>query len=755
MTRWFIGFICVLWASFVAAQTPLPVGPAPMALTFDHFPDRLHAFVWRNWNLVPTERLAEVVGAKTDEIRQVAAAMGLPKEDVLPAAGRDRLYLTIIRRNWHLLPYDQLLQLLGWTPERLDEALREDDFLWHKLGALKPKCDRLSYAPPDEAARRREAEIAKVVAEVFGPELTKPAERPLDFLGRFTGPIEHPRPVAPSANLRFLYSYFAVFGDPLVDPALDPYPDALLQKYADLGVNGVWLHVVLRDLAPASADYTEFGQGSERRLANLRALVARAKRFGIGVYLYVNEPRAMPVAFFKDRPDDAGVREGDLEAMCTSSPRVRRWLSASLEAVFRAVPDLGGVFTITGSENLTNCASHHHAEQCPRCKSRPPAEIVAEVNACIEAGVHRGSPSARVLAWDWGWADARANDVIAKLPKGVELMSVSEWGLPIHRGGVADAVGEYSLSAVGPGQRAIGRWKLARERGLATVAKVQVNNSWELSTVPYLPVMDLVAEHCHGLAQRSVGGVMLSWSLGGFPSPNLRIVQEVFKEPAAPVDAVLDRLAVERFGTAGAPAARRAWATFSNGLREYPFDASVIYRCPVQLGPANLLWAKPTGYASTMVGFPYDDLKGWRGPYPAEPFASQFEKVAEAWDAGCKELAAAVAAAPADRAEDAKAELRFARAASLHFRSVANQTRFVIARDALASGRGDRSAAAAEMRRMLREEESAAVELFRLCREDSRIGFEASNHYAYLPQDLIEKVLNCRWVGEHVAGSTK
>ena len=29
---------------------------------------------------------------------------------------------------------------------------------------------------------------------------------------------------------------------------------------------------------------------------------------------------------------------------------------------------------------------------------------------------------------------------------------------------------------------------------------------------------------------------------------------------------------------------------------------------------------------------------------------------------------------------------------------------------------------------------------------DSRIGFEASNHYLYLPTDLTEKVINCRWL---------
>ena len=49
---------------------------------------------------------------------------------------------------------------------------------------------------------------------------------------------------------------------------------------------------------------------------------------------------------------------------------------------------------------------------------------------------------------------------------------------------------------------------------------------------------------------------------------------------------------------------------------------------------------------------------------------------------------------------------------------------------------------------------SAAVEielaqrLFTLTRQDSRIGFEASNHYYYLPLDLVEKVIDCTYILE-------
>ena len=747
----------------VAGEAALPHGPAPAPIATRHFPDRLHEFVWRNWNLASPDKLAKLLGASAADITAMADSMGLPPAAAVPLQQKSRGYITLIRRNWHLLPYDQLLELLEMTPEQLAFSLREDDFLWIKVGSLKPKCERLRYVAPDAAARERAARIKQVVVEEFGDALRQPAEPRFGFLARFAAPAARPdRPTLPATGdqqhlaLRFIYSYSAVYGDPLASPELDPYPDGLLQQLSALGVNGVWLHVVLRDLAPGGTAFPEFGAGHERRLASLRALVARAKHYGIGVYLYMNEPRAMPAAFFKDRPEMAGVREGELVTLCTSHPAVRRWMSDSLAYVFRQVPDLAGLFTITASENLTNCASHGQWRQCPRCRGRSDAEILAEVNATIAEGVHRGSPTAKVIAWDWGWrGDGDVSQIIARLPKSAWFMSVSEWAVPIDRGGVRKSVGEYSLSAVGPGERARRRWKEAQAAGLKTVAKVQINNTWELSTVPYLPVMDLVARHCRNLASAGVDGMMLSWSLGGYPSPNLEIAARFRVQPTPSVDEVLDALAVQQYGVEGAPLARRAWTAFSTAFQQYPFDPTVLYLCPVHVGPANPLYLEKTGYAATMTGIPYDDLKSWRGPYPLDVFTAQFAKVAEGWQAGIPDLEAAVRKAPVDRRDEAEAELRFARVAAIHFQSVVNQAAYNAARDALADRSKTLSAQERQglrevCRRSLNSEIALARRLFPLAQADSRIGFEAANQYFYVPLDLAEKIINCRWLLEHL-----
>ncbi|MCX6905927.1 MAG: hypothetical protein NTW03_21100 [Verrucomicrobia bacterium] len=186
-------------------------------------------------------------------------------------------------------------------------------------------------------------------------------------------------------------------------------------------------------------------------------------------------------------------------------------------------------------------------------------------------------------------------------------MSVSEWRLPLHRGGVQTEVGEYSISAVGPGPRARRHWELARQRGLKTIAKVQAGNTWELSAVPHIPAVENVARHAENLHRAGIEDVMLGWTLGGCPSSNLEVVSETLACGSA--EEGMRRVAVRRFGPALAPAVISAWRGFSAAFSEFPFHISVLYSGPQQMGPANLLWGAPTGYRATMVGFPSDDLE--------------------------------------------------------------------------------------------------------------------------------------------------
>lgn len=846
----------------------------PAALFEPHWPDKVLRFVWRNWPLVAVQRLSEVLDTDVATVEAVARSMGLPVQEPIPPQQPQRSYFTIIRRNWHELPYEQLLKLLGWSEQRLATVLKEEDFLWVKLGSLKPKCTLLRYEPPTPKAARRADQIRATIDEQFddpwaaeprfefirelssdpegttapaapeatderanrdrvsvdsnwclsaptgpasaavaqrfaqrlraahGVDLTPQAGAPgngrqirlevdasntfgfqrpeshyvlvepsgvtvtgasdvgvmrgLQFIGRAVEDQGSPSlPIGAWRRearfwMRVMHGYLPVHGDPLSEPELNIFPDPYLQRLSDLGVNGVWFQGLLRLLAP-SRDFPEFGDGWQVRLDNLRRLVEKAGRYGIGIWFYFNEPRAMPAEFFRNHQEVAGVDWADRggTALCTSTEPVKRFLVESTEHLFREVPDLAGILSITASENLTNCAmTGKRVSECPRCSQRDPADVIAEVSRLITEGVRRGSPSARYVSWDWGWWDEVVQDIVDGLPPDASLMSVSEWNLPIKRGGVDSVVGEYSVTVVGPGPRATRHWQLADRRGLDRVAKIQVNNSWEFSASPYMLAADNIAHTCQNLAEAGVSGLMLGWTLGGWPSLNMQVAAEFYFGDAQDADDALSTVARRRYGPRGAEEGAAAWAAAAVATDEYPFSLGVVYNAPVQMGAANLLYAEPTGYGSTMTGIGYDAVKNWSGPYPPPVLADQFAKVAAGLAAPIEKLGRLAADVAEPFASRAREDRDMALAAQTTFASVANQVRFTLGRDELRQTNDQAEALKLidSLEALVRDERQVARTMHDLASRDSRIGYESSNHYFYLPCDLKEKVLCCQWL---------
>ena len=738
----------VLLSGSLSVMSLLPTSDKP-ALQAEHFPTPAHAFVWRNWQLVPTERMSETLDAPVDEVARMGKAMGLGEPPAISPEIRKRAYISIIRRNWHLLPYEQMLVLLGMREEQLAFTLREDDFLYIKLGSLKPQCNTLTVQPVSDEIREAEERIAGWMKNAF-PDGPLTMREPLfQFVNDLSAPLESPTTI-PTSNFspRFCSSYFALFGDPLLDDEIDPYPNGYLDRLAASGVDAIWMHVVLYQLAPFPWDES-LSRDYEARLTRLNALVERAREHGIGVFLYMNEPRAMPNQFFESHPELKGVTIGDHSTMCTNTPEVREYIASGIETICKAVPNLRGFFTISASENPTNCWSHGRGAECPRCSAIGPAKTVAGVSEIILEGINRSGTEAELIAWDWGWRDEWARDAIAALPESVALQSVSEWSIPIERGGIKTTVGEYSISTVGPGPRATKHWKAARDRGLRTIAKIQAGNTWEIAAVPYIPAVANVAQHAENLRTANLDGIMLGWSLGGYPSPNLQVVAEMSAihenghQPSA--DDAMNKVARDRYGDEHADAVVNAWKICSVAFSEFPYHGSVVYNAPLQMGPANPLWPSKTGYSATMVGIPYDDLAGWRGVYPEDTFIGQFETMAEGFNSAYDTLRDAVG----DSASPAlEGELRIMKAVSLHYQSIANQSRFVQLRDRLESvpSVDDRDAIIGKLESIVRDEIRVAQDLHAIQTRDSRVGYEASNHYFYVPSDLAEKVLNCEWL---------
>ena len=97
-----------------------------------HFPTPMQAVIFRNWGMVAKEKIARVLCTSVENVVAEAKRMGLGEQQDT-AIWKEKGYITIIKANWHLLPYRQLLMLLGWTEEKLAAILKEEDFLDIKL----------------------------------------------------------------------------------------------------------------------------------------------------------------------------------------------------------------------------------------------------------------------------------------------------------------------------------------------------------------------------------------------------------------------------------------------------------------------------------------------------------------------------------------------------------------------------------------------------------------------------------------------
>lgn len=707
------------------------------AVLYDYFPTRWQAVLWRNWGYVPVERLAKILETTCEKLREQAALLGLNPHEPVREVWLKRGYITLIRMNWHLCTYEQLLVLLDVSEETLAFILKEDDFLWIKLGSLKPMVSAPKYEPLTEVQEEQTKAIAMLFQERFVTDRDV-CDNGFSFVQDFYEPVkageycgkQHTK----SANLRMVYPYFALYGDVLLDESIDPFPERLLMEYAKVGINGIWMQLVLYQMVEFPFD-PSLSQGWEKRIESLKKLVARAKKYGIGIYPYFNEPRSMPDGFFQKYPHLRGEVEGEFYAMCTSTDEVKDYLYSSMRKLFEMVPDLAGFFTITMSENLTNCYSRLQGKEitCPRCKERPPWEVVAEVNNLMAKGAHDAAPSAKAIVWTWGWPDDGAKKMVPLLREGQIVQCTSEEAMKYNIGGVDGSVLDYTMSLCGPGERSKDVWKIARDHGMQVSAKVQMNNTWELSAIPYIPVFDKIEEHIINLKAQGVQHLHAGWTLGGYPSPNLRLMAWLMDEKGTTEEFLIDWLGKE-LGIGVYQAQKKLSQAFSN----FPFHLESLYFGPQNSAPMAPFFLEDTGYKATMVGYPYDDLDSWRANYPREIYEEQYCKLCTQWKKGLEMLL------PYGKQNSELDELiLMAQVAFCHYESSYHHIQFIRCRGEHIQSADEPSRQ--DMLRIVREEMETVQRMLRFRLQDSRVGYESSNHYYYTLQDLKEKMINLAW----------
>lgn len=686
------------------------------------FPSKWQTVIFRNYGLVSIHNIATVLNCDEETIQVEAARLGLA--DVVYNGEWERKgYITIIRNNWYLLPYAQILQLLNISQERLEYILQNDDFLAVKLGDFKPECEEVFYTP---LTTQQDTETRALIAML---ELDKNPNKakPFDFFN-----VDAGKGIIKTAQgTRLAHGYLSPCGDAFAENNEEYLPEGLLVEYAKQGVNALWWHGVLSTLSPYPFD-EKLSQGYQQRREEMKRLIARLKKYGIKLYLYINEPRALPVDKIGRYGHLIGRKENGFGCLCLEQKETQEYLYNAVKDLLSDVQDLGGIFTITMSENPTHCNFIPNTN-CPVCKNVPPQRSTSMVNNIIRKAMKDSGSKAELIAnlWGWspymGWTIEQALEGIELLDDGISTMCVSEFDLPIEKGGVESRIIDYSISNPGPSE--ISKTMLAHSlrKGHKPYAKIQINNSWECSSVPYLPVFDLTYAHLKNLANIGVYDYMLTWTLGGYPSPTMNMIAS-FVEQKETFD--LEEWYQEFYG-GYANLVHGAVKLFCDGFAEYPFSIQSLYLSPKTLGLSHLWSLESEEKQSTMVCYAFDDYERWIAPYPYEIYISQYEKLLKRWGQGCVEL---------EKLPDGQLfnELKiYAKTAQLHFEADILQTKFSYYKRDVDKNRK-------ELLSVAQRAQEATKELLALAQACPYIGFETSNHYFYNERNLQEKLLNLK-----------
>ncbi|MCL5019674.1 MAG: hypothetical protein M1426_04255, partial [Patescibacteria group bacterium] len=555
---------------------------------------------------------------------------------------------------------------------------------------------------------------------------------------------------------RYIFTYYEMYGDMLRESIGEFYPETYLQYISHFGVNGIWLQGILHELVHTRI-FPEFGKDSKILIDRLNSLIARAKKFGMGVYLYFNEPRNQSDEFYKKYPECKGalVESRGGHAMCTSAKVTQSYLVTAFKELFTLAPDLAGIFLITASENLTNCYSNTRTPDCPRCSKRKPHEVISEVINLIARGVKSVKPEAEVIAWDWSWHNLIEKDpqmeTIKAINPSVSLMADFERGTLIERGGVKTSVDEYCLSVAGPSPRAEARARQAKEKGTKCLAKLNLSTTWEMSAVPFLPIPGRIAEKFYNMRQHGFNGAMESWSVGGYPSINLETAKEFYWSPDMTPKKAVMRVASIRYGIDLAGEVSAVWDKLTKSFSDnYPMTNGFIYSSPILWGTARNLYFHPLPkpYGQTRIWNPKDDNQWGDAVFPPEIQIVLLEKMATAWSAGAQELKALFDKTGILNQSEVQKDLGIIETVAIHFQSSANQTKFNLLRNKLLTAKE-----ATQQKNLLDTIESIVkneIELagrhYAIARADSRIGFESATQYFYRCANILEKIANCQYI---------
>lgn len=574
-------------------------------------------------------------------------------------------------------------------------------------------------------------------------------------------------------------------GDELLDD-IDYYPDEYLNRLAHEGVNGLWLTVSSKDGEEKSVGFGDLvstsitpnkGLEGEKRLAKLKSIVDKCLRYGIRIYIKTMEPH---VRFSKDDPilkkfpDLAGNLVRDHYFLCASGEAGQQYLYEAVNKIFAAVPELGGIINISHGELYTTCLSALPATgggkiTCPRCSRMPEWKILYHSLTAMKKGMEEISPDAELISWLYmpepqAQSSNSANELAdwvyeipSHTPEGVILQFNFESGVEKEVYGKTLIGGDYWISAPGPSERFVNIAKSAAAKNTPVSAKIQTGTSYEVSTVPYVPVPSLLYQKFHAMRTLGVSHTMLNWIVGASPGLMNKAAGLLSSNEYSDENEFLRHLALIYWKEEDAQKIVKAWGFFRDGYQNYPLTNLFQYYGPINDGVAwpLLLYPHDAVLAPTYQLGSRNTLKTWApsGDRIGESFTEllSLEEVTElcrlmteSWDKGLLIFDQLEGNYSGDKAR--LLDIGIAKSLGIQFKTGYNILKFYLLREEMFRTDSRKSRLILnQLIQIIKEEIESTQKLIVLCEKDARLGFHAdAEGYKFYPEKLRWRISQLR-----------
>ena len=532
---------------------------------------------------------------------------------------------------------------------------------------------------------------------------------------------------------------------------IDYYPEEYLNRLAHDGINGLWIGSSFRKMLKSDI-ITEYGTEQDVQIKKLNQVVAKCKKFGIGIYLFVTEPASS--CYSKEiynYPDMIGAATpgDDFTLLCPSQPKVQAYIKESVTKLFTLVPNLAGLINITVGESLSGCGSTNSLI-CPRCKEKYKTlgATLAATEKMFSDAMKEVAPNAKFISWTYAQRETPFNDIedACRLRDSdvIHMQNFEDLGTPVQLGKKRLAY-DYWLSYPGPGKLMKFTTKIDKERNIRTFAKIQVCSSHEISTVPYVPAPGILYDKYKFMYENGISGVMQCWYFGNYPSLMNKSAFELSYSPYFKnKNEFLTHLAKTYFGKDYKNAVN-AWKLFEKGYRNFPVNLAFEWVGPMQDSPCCPLHLLPADWPMPGTWLKSEQSGGDRigecllNGHNIDEAITLVGNMCNYWSQGLQFMTNI----DSENSEVRDEQKRNAQAISLIFRSGLNILKFYKLRHVLGTLQGG-TEILEQMKDIVNEEIEISSALIPLSEKDIRIGYHSeANGYKIFPEKLrwrIEKL---------------